>query len=113
MQYESTSTSIWSYSGGDCDGTFTTPSGLIASPSYPDYYPEHSECVYHISQPEGTNVTLKILQMSIEHNLGYPCQAFDYLEIRDGADADDPLLAVVCGFDHPTIHSTQNHVWMR
>ena len=117
LQYESTSTSKWSYSGGDCGGTFATQSGLIASPSYPDTYPENSDCVYHISQPEGTNVTMKILQVAMEQEPGsQSCHHRDYLEIRDGSDADAPILTVVCGFDpdiYPAIHSTQNHVWIR
>ena len=114
MQYESTSTSKWSYNGGHCGGTFSTPSGLLTSPSYPNYYPGDSDCTYHISQPEGTNVTLKIWQLAIKSVVTEECQAWDYLEFRDGSHADAPLLAMVCGSDpHLDIHPTQNHVWIR
>ena len=61
-------------------------------------------------------MTMKILQLSVEKESGEECQLNDYLEIRDGGDADAPLLAMVCGLDpdvYPAIHSTQNHVWMR
>ena len=58
---------------------------------------------------------MKILQVDVQGDVE-ECQVFDYLEIRDGSDADAPILAVVCGYDpdiYPAIHSTQNHVWMR
>ena len=58
---------------------------------------------------------MKILQLAIGGYVG-ECRRWDYLEIRDGSDADAPLLAVVCGFDpdvYQAIHSTQNHVWLR
>ena len=87
---------------------------MLASPSYPDNYPDDSDCIYHISQPEGTNVTMKILQVAMYRDA--TCQLQDYLEIRDGSDADTPILSVVCGFDpdiYPAIHSTQNHMWIR
>ena len=64
-------------------------------------------------------MTMKMLQLAVEKASGWSgeeCQVQDYLEIRDGGDADAPLLAMVCGYDpdmYPAIHSTQNHVWMR
>ena len=111
--------SNWSYSGGNCGGTYTTPNGLIASPDYPDDYPENSDCTYKILQPQGTKVTMKILQLAVEtdyEDSSGSCKTKDYLEIRDGADKDAPLLATVCGKgadSQPAIHSTQNQVWMR
>ena len=60
-------------------------------------------------------MTMKILQLAIGGHVD-ECQMFDYLEIRDGGDADAPLLAMVCGYDpdmYPAIHSSQNHVWIR
>ena len=117
LQYESTPTSEWSYSRGNCGGIFTSPNGLLTSPSYPHHYPDDSDCIYHISLPVGTNITIKILQLSMyrEESSGQ-CYARDYLEIRDGSDDVAPVLALVCGYDpdlYPLIHSTQNHVWMR
>ena len=117
LQYESTNKSQWSYSRGDCGGIFTTPNGLLASPSYPNHYPDNSDCIYHISLPEGANITIKILQVGIyrEESTG-KCNVRDYLEIRDGNDAVAPILALVCGYDptfYPLIHSTQSNVWMR
>ena len=61
-------------------------------------------------------MTMKMLQLAVSKGSGEECQMRDYLEIRDGGDADAPLLAMVCGYDpdmYPAIHSTQNHVWIR
>ena len=58
---------------------------------------------------------MKILQLAMHGQRGN-CQMNDYLEIRDGDDADAPLLAMVCGYEpdiYPAINSTQNHVWIR
>ena len=63
-------------------------------------------------------MTMKILQLAVvrDPTPSATCHLQDYLEIRDGSDADAPLLAIVCGFDpdiYQAIHSTQNHVWIR
>ena len=139
LRYETVEESQWSYSSGACGGAFTTPYGHITSPSYPENYPNHADCLYTISQPTGTNITIKILSMDIEHyeeyydyiseyidyydledqlhQIGGVTCLNDYLEIRDGSSGDAPLIDGYCG-DHEvlsfplTIQSTQNNVWI-
>ena len=48
------------YRIGECGGSFTTPSGILTSPLYPDYYPKDADCVYTISQPKSTFLTLTL-----------------------------------------------------
>ena len=101
----------WSYSRGECGGNFTTPNGLLTSPSYPDNYPNTADCVYTISQPFGTIIALTFHSMDMESH--YFCN-YDYLDIRDGTSIDAPVLEKICGTDIPaTIKSSQNQVWMK
>ena len=101
----------WSYHIGACGGSFTTPNGILTSPSYPDNYPNNADCVYTISQPTGTAIVLTFYSMDIEDDSS--CD-YDYLEIVDGSSADSPLLGKLCGREIPApIQSTQNQVWMK
>ena len=95
-------------------GSFTAPNGILTSPSYPDNYPDNADCVYTISQPNGTVIILTFHSMEIEsRGLSAICQN-DYLEIRDGSSAGSPLLQKLCGFQIPApIQSSQNQVWMK
>lgn len=100
---------------GACGGYFTTPSGLFTSPSYPHPYPENADCVYTISQKNGTYITLIILNMDMfgwDETLD-ACPR-DYLEIRNGNSNDSPLLEKLCGKGvAASIQSTENNLWIR
>ena len=100
---------------GECGGTFTTLlSGDITSPSYPDYYPHNTDCIYTISQPNGTVIMLNLLSMDIENHSTCASCASDYLEIRDGPSDDSTLVGKLCGSVIPApIQSTQNQMWMK
>merc|ERR1711879_543538 len=65
LRYESSNVSKWSYNFGACGGNFTTPQGIITSPSYPDNYPDNADCIYTISQPYGVTILLNFLSMDI------------------------------------------------
>ena len=98
---------------GECGGTFTTLlSGDITSPSYPDYYPHNTDCIYTISQPNGTYVNISFLSMDIS------CQGTpsDYIEMRDGNSEDSPLMGRFCGNGSNVpafMQTTQNHLRIR
>ena len=94
--------------------SYVDSSGILTSPSYPNSYPQGSECIYLISQPNGTVVNLKISFMDID------CQetgtTSDYLELRDGMSEKSPIMGRVCGLGSvfPTsIQSTQNFLRIR
>ena len=101
---------LWSYNSGSCGGHFTTSNGLLNSPSYPENYPPLTECIYTISQPNGTRVNMTILNMDIEKhsNCGW-----DYLEIRDGSSEASPLIDMLCGDSQAFLQSNQSNVWIR
>ena len=122
------------YRYDDCGGYFTATKGNVTSPSYPNKYPKNANCLYTISAPTGTYITMNILSMDIEYGdpeyyeynyytdsdyhqfAGVTC--WDYLEIRDGASEHSALIDGYCGDNTVLslpllIQSTQNHVWMR
>ena len=109
--YETSDVSQWIHRMGECGGNFSTPNGIFTSPSYPEKYSNRADCYYHISQPTGSNITLNFHTLDIEP--GTSCQ-YDYLEIRDGAEQDSPLVGKLCGDEIPTpIQSSQNNLWMK
>ena len=93
---------------GTCGGSFTTAQGHMSSPSFPDNYPANTDCIYTISQPNGTVIILNLLSMDIDSF------SYDYLEIRDGPSDYSTLLGKLCGSEIPDhIQSSQNHLWMK
>ena len=111
LAYELTDVSHWSYNYGVCAGSFTTPNGIVTSPSHPGNYPDNVDCIYTISQPTGTVILLKFLSMHID---SHSSCIWDYLEIRDGPLASSPLLDKLCGSEIPaSIQSRQNQLWIR
>ena len=95
---------------GICGGNFTTPSGLLTSPAYPNKHPESAECIYTITQPLGSFINISILLFDI--SIKY--QQNDYLEIRDGNSELSPLIGKFYGNNIPAfILTTQNHMWMK
>ena len=93
-----------------CGGNFTTPNGILTSPSYPENYPDSSSCFYTISRPTNTYLNLHILIFDLHYT--YHCD--DYLEIRDGISEDSPLIGKFCGNTFPqSIQTTQSKVWTK
>ena len=116
VEYESTNVSHWSYGSGACGGSFTTPNGILTSPSYPNNYPRLQDCIYTISQQTGSVILLNFLSMDMQICIGSWCDACDYyyLEIREGPSDDSPLLDKLCGNEIPAqIQSSQNQLWMK
>ena len=106
----STDVNQWSFSNGSCGGHFTTPNGLLTSPSYPDTYPTHADCIYTITQPNGTSIKLMIQTYDVGFGLE---EDSDYLEIRDGDSNESPLLGKLWSASAPPMISTKNSMWLR
>ncbi|XP_068094350.1 cubilin [Hyperolius riggenbachi] len=85
--------------GGTIYVTDSNPSGYITSPNYPNSYPIHSDCIWTIIVPNGEAVQLDFQdQFYIESSEN--CSS-SYLELRDGADSNQRLLARLCGNSLP------------
>ncbi|NWR90257.1 CUBN protein, partial [Furnarius figulus] len=75
------------------------PSGYTSSPNYPSNYPQHADCVWTITAPNGHAVELQFEdQFYIEPS---PNCTSSYLELRNGADATAPIIAKLCGGSLP------------
>ena len=95
-----------------CGGNHTQASGLLTSPSYPNLYPIGRDCIYLISQPNGTYINVTFINMDIS------CHASgsDNIEMRDGITEDSPLIVSFCGNLNNTpgyLQTTQNNLWIR
>ena len=94
-----------------CGSKSYNGSGILTFPMQPYPYPA-ADCVYVISQPNGTYVNISFITIDID------CQGrpFDYLEIRDGNLEDSPLMARFCGNGRNipgSMLTTQNHMRIR
>ena len=100
------------YRIGACGGSFTTPTGILTSPSYPRSYPNDADCIYNISQQDRAFISISFLSMDID------CEATPshYVELRDGDSAESPLMGSFCGdrSNVPAVmQTTQNHLRIR
>jgi len=96
-----------------CGGTFTTPTGEIKSPYFPNPYPNERECQYIIRQPVGSTITLTFLSFDIEASRNGNC-SHDYLEIHNGESADGPLIGRYCGSMVPApVQSAGSSLWLK
>ena len=95
---------------GACGGHFNTSSGVITSPLYPDNYPLSADCIYTITQPNGSYINLEVL--SFDLYLDDACG--DNVEIRDGSSEESPLIGKFCSiYITRHIQSSQNSLWLR
>ena len=67
--------------------TLNETSGVITSPFYPRYYPDHQECRWQITASKGNRVVMIIEDLYIKR-CGQTCTC-DYLEVQDGISSDD------------------------
>ena len=102
----------------DCGGNYTNASGILSSPSFPNTYPRLADCIYIISQPNGTYVNISFISMDVNCQESY--SKSDYIEMRDGNSKDSPLMGKFCGngSDAPAsipdfMQTTQNHLRIR
>ena len=101
---------IFSLSSTGCGGTFSNGTGVLSSPFFPENYPPGQDCVYSISQPNGTFITL------ITKSMGINCSGSDSIELRDGNSENSPIIGRYCGSEANiplSIQTTQEYLWMR
>ncbi|KAM9307657.1 cubilin [Gastrophryne carolinensis] len=98
--------------GGTIHVTDSNPVGSITSPNYPNNYPQNSDCLWTIIVPNGEAVQLDFQdQFHIEPSEN--CSS-SYLELRDGADSNQRLLAKLCGNTLPvTYKSLKTAMYLR
>ncbi|XP_053142885.1 embryonic protein UVS.2-like isoform X2 [Hemicordylus capensis] len=83
-----------SYTHVTCGRTFTAASGTITSPNFPGKYPKNLACVWIISAPVGSRISLTMSSFELEDING--CK-YDRLIIRDGGQIGSQVLGPYCG----------------
>ena len=78
----------------ECGGSFSDLTGVITSPGYPSLYPSNQNCVWILSMPNGNQIRLNFEYFDLEVNVN--CD-YDYLLVRDGAEANSPIIGRFCG----------------
>ena len=87
---------------------------ILKSPGYPNYkYLEYADCQKVIHFSKETPYRIEFLgDFALESNPdGSRC--FDFIEIKNGADSDAPLIIKACGEHKPqAINAKGNSVWI-
>ncbi|XP_054915537.1 neuropilin-2a isoform X1 [Poeciliopsis prolifica] len=87
-----------------CFRNFTSLSGMIESPGFPDKYPHNLECSYMIMAPPHMDITLTFLTFDLENDplmVGEGDCKYDWLEVWDGLPQASPLIGRYCGTKIP------------
>ncbi|KAK1165586.1 neuropilin-2-like isoform X1 [Acipenser oxyrinchus oxyrinchus] len=87
-----------------CSRNFTSLSGVIESPEYPDKYPHNLDCIFIITVPPRMEVTLTFLTFDLENDpllSGEGDCKYDWLEVWDGLPQVGPLIGRYCGTKVP------------
>ena len=96
---------------GSCGGNFTAKNGHLSSPSYPNNYPPHQDCIYTISLPTDSAILLNFFTFDVNDKDN--CKA-SFLEIREGPSDASTLLGKICGYEIPDpIQSNHSQLWMK
>lgn len=86
-----------------CFFNFTSPSGIVLSPNYPEDYGNHLHCVWLILARPESRIHLAFNDIDVEPQ-------FDFLVIKDGATAEAPVLGTFSGNQLPPSITSSGHV---
>ncbi|KAG7199007.1 hypothetical protein KM043_013159 [Ampulex compressa] len=110
LQYEFTGYFAIMYSplNSACGGNYSSPSGTVASPGYPESYPLGSECIWILKNSPGNRVSLSFSNFELEQSEN--CD-LDYLEIREN-DGIGKLIGIYCGTEIANVMSSSS-LWIK
>ncbi|XP_068588491.1 neuropilin-1a-like, partial [Cebidichthys violaceus] len=83
--------------GPECSRNFTSNSGVIKSPGFPEKYPNNLDCTFMIFAPKMSEITLEFESFELEPDPTPPTGVFcryDRLEIWDGFPGGEQALLV-------------------
>ncbi|XP_029427966.1 CUB and sushi domain-containing protein 2 isoform X2 [Rhinatrema bivittatum] len=86
-----------------CFFNFTTPSGTVLSPNYPEEYGNHLHCVWIIIARPESRIHLAFNDFDVEPQ-------FDFLAVKDGGTAESPVLGTFSGNQVPSSLTSSGHV---
>ncbi|XP_072219804.1 neuropilin-1a-like [Leuresthes tenuis] len=90
--------------GPECSRNFTTPSGVIKTPGFPEKYPNNLDCTFMIFAPKMSEIVVEFDSFTMEPDTTPPPGAqcrYDWLEIWDGFPAVGPHIGRYCGHNSP------------
>ncbi|KAM3822638.1 neuropilin-1 isoform 2-T2 [Vipera latastei] len=90
--------------GPECSRNFTSMSGMIKSPGFPEKYPNSLECTYIIFAPKMSEIILEFESFELEPDTNPPGGAFcryDRLEVWEGFPEVGPHIGRYCGQNTP------------
>ncbi|XP_003222035.1 neuropilin-1 isoform X1 [Anolis carolinensis] len=90
--------------GPECSRNFTSMSGVIRSPGFPEKYPNSLECTYIVFAPKMSEIILEFESFELEPDSNPPGGVFcryDRLEIWDGFPEVGPHIGRYCGQNTP------------
>ncbi|CAG9792216.1 unnamed protein product [Diatraea saccharalis] len=97
-----------------CGAVYAKSHGFIYSPGWPKKYEPNRDCTWTITVPVGQQIMLNISQFDLERPIRDKCDLGDYLEIRNGATRNSPLIGKYCGnFKSKRIISMANKLYLR
>ncbi|MEE6484219.1 hypothetical protein FKM82_013795 [Ascaphus truei] len=86
-----------------CFFNFTTPSGNVLSPNYPEEYSNHLHCVWLIIAKPESRIHLAFNDFDVEPQ-------FDFLAVKDGGSPESPVLGTFSGNQMPPSLTSSGHV---
>uniref|UniRef100_A0A7N8XAJ9 Neuropilin n=1 Tax=Mastacembelus armatus TaxID=205130 RepID=A0A7N8XAJ9_9TELE len=90
--------------GPECSRNFTSNSGIIKSPGFPEKYPNNLDCTFMIFAPKMSEIILEFESFELEPDPTPPSGVFcryDRLEIWDGFPGVGPYIGRFCGQNTP------------
>uniref|UniRef100_A0A7N4NHY4 Neuropilin 1 n=1 Tax=Sarcophilus harrisii TaxID=9305 RepID=A0A7N4NHY4_SARHA len=90
--------------GPECSRNYTSSTGVIKSPGFPEKYPNGLECTYIIFAPKMSEIILEFESFDLEPDSNPPGGMFcryDRLEIWDGFPDVGPHIGRYCGQNTP------------
>ncbi|XP_034269262.1 CUB and sushi domain-containing protein 2 isoform X2 [Pantherophis guttatus] len=86
-----------------CFFNFTSPSGIVLSPNYPEEYGSSLHCVWLIIAKPESRIHLAFNDFDVEPQ-------FDFLAVKDGGTAESPTLGTFSGSQLPSSLTSSGHV---
>ncbi|NXG41986.1 CUBN protein, partial [Psilopogon haemacephalus] len=97
----------FTYQAAGCSREYTQPFGYLTSPGWPGPHPDNMDCAIVLRAPLNHSISLFFHAFSLEDSS--QCSR-DFLEVvRNGSDAQSPLLGRLCGSAVPSPIFPSNH----
>lgn len=85
--------------------------GVITSPNYPRNYPHNTQCIWVLRGTPGRKVTLTFTNFDVE---AHGTCSYDYIELRQGDNANASLINKYCGSNlPPSVTSFGNSLYIK